>query len=542
MDSFSVSGTIIDVVSSRLYKGTLHITNGVIANITEHEDVADVFIMPGFTDAHVHIESSMLVPSEFARLATLHGTVAVVSDPHEIANVAGIEGVRFMVENGLQSPLRFSFGAPSCVPATPFETAGSSISADDIGYLFSNGLANHLSEMMNFPGVLQKDSQVMEKLGLAKKFKVPADGHAPGLLGSEAKAYAEAGISTDHECFTLQEAYDKIDAGMHILIREGSAAKNFNSLIDLLRTHPEKLMFCSDDLHADDLAKGHINLLVKRALDVGYDIFDVLRACTLNPTRHYKTGAGLVQKGDTADFVVVDNLSDFNILQTYINGKAVSQKGKSLIDAVAVRGPQNFFTNTISPRMLRIQASGSNMRVLQVFDGQLITKEMLTSPKVENGFVVPDIDRDLALLVVVNRYEEALPSKAFVHGFGLKDGALASSVAHDSHNIIAVGTDPNLVVRAISLIQEHKGGIAVVNGIHEQVLPLPIGGLMADQDAFLVAKQLEVLQKMAIETGSILHSPFMTLSFLSLLVIPHLKLSDKGLFNGDTFQFVTLFE
>jgi adenine deaminase len=542
MDSFSVSGTIIDVVSSRFYKGTLHITNGVITNITEQEDVPAVFIMPGFTDAHIHIESSMLVPSEFARLATLHGTVAVVSDPHEIANVAGLDGIKFMVENAKQSPLKFSFGAPSCVPATPFETAGAVITPEVIEMLFNQGLANHLSEMMNFPGVLSRDPEVMRKLQLAKQFNLPADGHAPGLQGNDAETYASAGITTDHECFTLQEAYDKIEAGMHILIREGSAAKNYEELIDLLRTHPEKVMFCSDDLHADHLHKGHINLLVKRALDAGYDVFNVLRACSLNPTRHYSTGAGLLQIGDAADFVIVDNLQDFNVLQTYIDGKLVSEKGKALIQPIHINGPQNFFINRVHTESLKIPVTGSTLRIIKVSEGQLITEEYLASPTLENGFAIPDAARDIALLVVVNRYCEAEPAKAFVHGFGLKDGALASSVAHDSHNIIAVGTNAHYIQQAISLIQEHKGGIAVVTADNKLILPLQIGGLMANEDAFKVAQQIELLQEKALETGSLLHSPFMTLSFLSLLVIPHIKLSDKGLFDGDNFSFTTLFQ
>ncbi len=540
--TFTISGKIVDVIAGEVFGGTLHVSDGKIADITRSNTVPDVYIMPGFTDAHIHIESSMLVPSEFARLACIHGTVATVSDPHEIANVMGVEGVRFMVENGRQSRFKFSFGAPSCVPATTFETAGAEITTTDIRNLFSEGIVNHLAEMMNYPGVLNADKQVIAKIEVAKEFGFPVDGHAPGLTGGQATAYAGAGISTDHECFTIEEALDKIKAGMHILIREGSAAKNFETLIPLLGSHPQKVMFCSDDLHPDDLVKGHINLLIKRALLAGYNLVDVLRACTLNPALHYKTHTGLLQKGDAADFVVVDNLQSFNILKTYIDGILVAENGQCLLPVVKTGHPNNFFINTISEDLLKIKTELKTARIIGVSEGQLITKLITARIKIIDGFVVPDPERDIAMLVVLNRYRQALPAIGFVQGFGMKTGALASSIAHDSHNIVAVGCSIAEIVKAIGLIQDARGGIAVVNGNEEMVMPLPVAGLMTGEDGFTSARIYENIQKKTEGTGTVLIAPFMTLAFLSLLVIPDIKLSDRGLFDGNLFEFISVFQ
>jgi adenine deaminase len=514
------------------------VEGGLISDIVEDETVnPQQLIMPGLVDAHVHIESSMLVPSEFARLAVVHGTVATVSDPHEIANVCGVDGVKFMIESGEEVPFTFAFGAPSCVPATRFETAGAEITADDIKELFKDKRILYLSEMMNWPGVLNEDPEVMAKIAVAKKAKRPVDGHAPGLKGADARKYAKRGISTDHECFTLEEALDKIKAGMKILIREGSAARNYDALHTLLQSHPESIMFCCDDIHPDSLVAGHINEHVKRSLELGYNEFDVLRAASLHPVDHYKLPVGLLQKGDPADFIVVDNPNDFNILQTWIKGIKVAENGESLLSrnlASATEAdtyPINNFNRTeISSGDIHIDVGDDEIRIIVAHDGQLVTSE-------EIGHAT---DPDVLKIVVVNRYADVKPSVAFIKGMGLLHGAIASSVAHDSHNILAVGCTDGEIVAAVNGVIAERGGISVAVGRTVQVLPLPVGGLMSLEDGYVVSRMYKTLDRLAKNQGSRLRAPFMTLSFMALLVIPHLKLSDKGLFDGNTFTFTEL--
>lgn len=536
---FSLSGRIINLHRQEIYEGTVHVSNGRISKIVREAVDSQKYILPGFVDAHVHVESSMLVPSEFARLAVPHGTVATVSDPHEIGNVLGIAGVEYMIENGKKVPFKFYFGAPSCVPATPFETAGAEITAADIEKLFQRDEIKYLAEMMNWPGVLNRDSVVMEKLALATKYGKAVDGHAPGLMGEQAKLYASAGITTDHECFTAEEALDKLAAGMKILIREGSAAKNFKALIPLLPEHYQNIMFCSDDKHPDNLVEGHINLLVKRALAKGNDLFQVLRAASINPVEHYKLDVGLLREGDPADFILIDNLEDFNVEATYINGQLVAEHGKSNIAFTPSKEINNFDTDIKVPAQFEVPVGDAQkIRVIEAFDGQLITKEGWATPKVDNGFIVPDVAQDVLKIAVVNRYENTIPAVAFIKNFGLKRGAIASSVGHDSHNIIAVGVDDASITRAVNLIISAKGGVAAVDGDKEQLLPLPVAGIMSAADGYKVAEAYSAIDRMSKDMGSTLVSPFMTLSFMALLVIPSLKLSDKGLFNGDTFAFV----
>ncbi|GGK62833.1 adenine deaminase [Rufibacter glacialis] len=536
---YKVSGNIIDVLHQEVYQGTLEIMDGQITRIVREPVPQTHYLLPGFIDAHVHVESSMLVPSEFARLAVPHGTVATVSDPHEIGNVLGLKGVEYMLDNGQKVPFKFFFGAPSCVPATPFETAGAEITPEDIEELFLRPEVKYLAEMMNWPGVLNGDEGVLQKITLAQKFDKQIDGHAPGLRGEEAQAYAAAGMTTDHECFTADEARDKLAAGMKILIREGSAAKNFEALIELLAQHPGHIMFCSDDKHPDNLVEGHINELVKRALAKGHNLFHVLQAACVNPVQHYKLEVGLLQEKDPADFIVVDNLEDFNVLKTYINGQLVAEHGQSKIAFIPSEVINNFHAEPKTVAQFQLPAQDTvKLRVIEPYDGQLITGMLLLDPKIKDGFIVSDVAQDVLKMTVVNRYQNAEPALAFIKNFGLKCGAIASSVGHDSHNIIAVGCDDESLCRAVNLLIQAKGGICAVDGDREEVLPLPVAGIMSPEDGYWVAEQYAKLDKAAKDLGSPLTSPFMTLSFMALLVIPALKLSDKGLFDGQHFQFV----
>jgi adenine deaminase len=540
MNHTNIQGNIVSIQERRIFYGELQMTNWQITactQLSEGEQSGAPYILPGFTDAHVHIESSMLVPAQFARLAVVHGTVSTISDPHEIANVCGMAGVDFMIQNGNTVPFKFNFGAPSCVPATIFETAGAEITVADVEALLRRPEVRYLSEMMNFPGVLHNDPIVMQKIAAAHQHNKPVDGHAPGLRGDTAKQYIAAGISTDHECFTAEEALDKLAHGMKILIREGSAAKNFEALIELLHDYPDHIMFCSDDKHPDSLEAGHINQLCARAVAKGIDVFKVLQAACVNPVLHYKTGVGLLQVGDAADCIVVDNLTNFNVLQTYINGQLVANEGKTLIALGDVAEPINRFDcQPITVADITITGSGP-MPVIEALDGQLITNRLSLEPCYINGKAVSNIENDVLKIVVVNRYHPAPPAVAFVKNFGLKTGAIASSVAHDSHNIIAVGADDASICRAINLVAEHRGGVSVV-GDADKVLPLPVAGLMSNEDGYAVSAAYTAIDLAAKALGSTLAAPFMTLSFMALLVIPHLKLSDKGLFDGDSFTFV----
>lgn len=533
---FTKSGNIIDIINRKIFPGTITIQNDKILSIKEEPSKKyDTFIMPGFIDSHVHIESSMLTPVEFARLASPHGTVATVSDPHEIGNVLGLEGVRYMIKNSKKTPFHFFFGAPSCVPATSFETSGATIDSEDIYTLFKEDGLKYLSEMMNYPGVLNQDAEVMKKIAVAKSLNLPVDGHAPGLKGEKAKQYIMAGISTDHECFSLEEALDKVKHGMKILIREGSAAKNYEALHPIIKSHPELVMFCSDDKHPDELVKGHINKLVKRSiLDHGYDLFDVLRCASLNPIMHYKLNVGLLRTNDSADFIVVDNLKDFNVLETYIKGQLVARDGKSLLPHMQSEIINHF--NTPLKEVADFKSTNSEKTyVIQALDGELITKQFEAVLDKDNGV---DISKDILKIVVVCRYENRKPAIAFINGFGLKKGAIASSVAHDSHNIIAVGTNDYDICQAVNTIIKNQGGIAVSLDGKTTCLPLPIAGLISPDDGYLVASRYTEIDKLAKELGSSLKAPFMTLSFMALLVIPSLKISDKGLFDGTAFKFV----
>jgi adenine deaminase len=551
---YFVKANLVNIRQRSIKPAHIYIENGQIVNIKYVKTLFNRFAIAGFIDAHVHIESSMLIPSEFARLSVVHGTVATISDPHEIANVNGVNGVKFMIENGKKVPFKFYFGAPSCVPATDFETAGATITPKQIAYLFEAENLKYLAEMMNYPGVLFKDKTVMEKLAIAKRYGKKIDGHAPALRGEQAKQYIEEGISTDHECFTKEEALEKLGYGMKIIIREGSAAKNFEALIDLLPEHYENMMFCSDDKHPDNLVEGHINQLVQRAVAKGIDVFKVLQVACLNPVEHYGLEVGQLAVGDPADFILVDNLQEFNVLRTYINGQLVAEKGKSFIKSVPEQPINNFNTSPKTYKDFEVPSHHFNkIRVIEALDGQLVSKELICDAKLgvleffNNGTeivgAVSDTEQDILKIAVVNRYQDAPPAVAFIKNFGLQRGAIASSVGHDSHNLIVVGVDDFAMSRAVNLLIEAKGGIAVVDRIKkkEYVLPLPVAGLMSTEDGYKVAKLYADIDQKAKALGSKLKSPFMTLSFMALLVIPDLKLSDKGLFSGKEFKFVDLF-
>jgi adenine deaminase len=535
-----VQGNIVDIENKRIFKGEVVIENGHISAIREVNHTEENYILPGFVDAHIHIESSMLVPSEFAKIAVVHGTVATVSDPHEIANVLGVKGVDFMIENGKKVPLKFNFGAPSCVPATSFESAGAIIDADDIKKMMENPDIKYLAEMMNYPGVLFDDEEVLKKIQHSKNNNKPIDGHAPGLRGDDVTKYIAAGISTDHECFTFDEALEKLQKGMKVLIREGSAAKNFEALIDLLPEHFENMMFCSDDKHPDDLLLGHINQLCERAVAKGIDVFKVLQAACVNPVKHYNLEVGLLQKGDAADFILVDNLKEFNVLETYINGALVAKNGESFVKSVPFEVLNNFNTDKKKVADFRFESSANKIRVIEALDGELVTNQIEAASIIVDGNLVSNTATDILKMTVVNRYKNAKPSIAFIKNFGITEGAIASSVGHDSHNIIAIGVSDEAICKAVNLIIENRGGVCAVNNLEEKIVSLPVAGIMSDLSAEEIGKSYAALDVMAKQMGSKLRAPYMSLSFMALLVIPSLKLSDKGLFDGTSFKFTSL--
>jgi len=538
----SISGNIVDVVNNEIYAGTLEIKDGKINKISRVNEKFDTYILPGFIDSHIHIESSMLVPSEFARTAVKNGMVAVVADPHEIANVVGIDGIDFMIKNGKQVPFKFYFGAPSCVPATAFETSGANINAAQIKDLLKRDDIKYLGEMMDFHGVISNEKEVMAKIDAAIYYNKPIDGHAPGLVGEDLKKYIKSGISTDHECYTKEEALQKIKLGMKILIREGSAAKDFDALSSLIEESPEYCMFSSDDRHPHDLVEGHIDILVKKALALGYNKMKVLKCACVNPVHHYNLDVGLLQEGDNADFIEIDNFEELNVLKTVINGLLVAECGWSFIPKVKTEFINNFLINEKNPEDFVVEYTDQKINVIEAMDGLLVTKKLRLEPKVENNTMVSDVENDILKITMINRYKDAPVTVGFIKNFGFKKGAIASSVAHDSHNLIAVGVSDEDITRAVNLVIKHKGGLSVVHNDVEMILPLPVAGLMTDQDVFNVAEEYEKIEQEAKSMGSTLADPFMTLSFMGLLVIPELKLSDKGLFDAKNFKFIGLCE
>jgi len=540
-----ITGNIVLIPERKIKPGKIIVEAGKISDIIFDENKYDNFILPGFIDSHVHIESSMMVPENFGKIAMQNGTIAVVTDPHEIANVLGIEGVDFMMSSADNTDLKIFFGAPSCVPATGFETSGATLSAAEISKILNREKTVCLSEMMNFPGVIFNDKEVWEKLTVAKKMNLPIDGHAPGLMGEDLNKYVAGGISTDHECSTIEEALEKIALGMKILIREGSAARNFEALYPLISSHPENVMLCTDDSHPDELLeKGHINKIVKIGIKKGIDVFKLLTAACINPIKHYNLPVGQLNKGDFADFIVVNNLSDFEVRSTYINGKKIKlEKDTSKREAIHIN---NFHARKISTADILISSEkeSEKIHIINAFDGDLLTKISTRILKCNDGILMSDSEYDILKMVVLNRYKEGVkPAVAFIKGFGIKNGAIASTIAHDSHNIIAVGSDDVLIAEAINRIVETRGGIVAVDDTGKfEILPLPVAGLLTTDPVEIVAEKYKTLNQFVKKMGSAMRAPFMTLSFMALLVIPEIKLSDKGLFDGNKFVFIDLFE
>ena len=543
MNNMIISGQYIDISKREIYPANIEIENGIIVSITPCIEAPEHYIMPGFVDAHIHIESSMLIPSEFSKLALVHGTIGTVSDPHEIANVLGIKGIDFMIENAKLSPLKCLFGAPSCVPATSFEHSGAIISADDIHQLLSRDDIGYLSEMMNFPGVLNNDEEILKKIASAHFYHKPIDGHAPGLSGNDAKAYISHGISTDHECTSLQEALDKISYGMKILIREGSAAKNFDALHPLISLFPHMCMFCSDDKHPDSLLEGHINVLVKKAIHLGYDLFDVLSIACIHPVTHYSMPIGLLNIGDPADFIIVDSLIDFTVQSVFINGEQVVQHGilQCSIPSFSYNDLSICNANLITEKDIILYGDTSLVHVIEAIAGQIVTGRSIYTMESINGILCSCTSDDILKIVVINRYSVSKPAIGFIKGFGLKSGAIASTIAHDSHNIIAIGVDDISIIEAVNALIEVKGGISLYHNTLS-VLPLDIAGLMSSQDAHTIANRYIEIDSLVKQTGCIMPAPYMALSFMALLVIPTLKLSDIGLFDGEIFQCIDLIQ
>lgn len=536
----TVKANYIDILNRSIFPVEIFVENGKITAINPINERLRTYVLPGFIDAHIHIESSMLLPSEFAKVAVLHGTVATVSDPHEIANIMGVEGINYMIENSKTVPFHFFFGAPSCVPATCFETAGAELDSHDVGHLMQNPDIWYLAEVMNYPAVIAREPEMMAKINAAHQCGKPVDGHAPGIRGKQIADYINAGISTDHECFTFEEGQEKLNLGMKVIIREGSAAKNFEALIPLLNLYPQQIMFCSDDKHPDDLLDGHINLLVKRALSLGYNLFDILFAACILPVKHYNLPVGLLQKNDSADFIIIDSLENFNIIETYIKGVCVAQNQQSLIQTNSFRAINKFNCNPVRPQQLELKLSNSKVKIIKVHNRQLITTTAIDHLPIKNGVLCSDLEKDILKIVVVNRYFNAPPSIAFIKNFGLKKGAIASCIAHDSHNIVAVGVMDEDLSKAINLIISHQGGISLAEGDTEQVLPLPVAGIMSNKSAVEIAQAYQKIHQQAKGLGCTLDAPFMSLSFMALLVIPSLKISDKGLFDGTTFSFTSV--
>ena len=535
-----IFGQIVDVHSKKIFPAVVDVQEGRIKSVEKSEKTADIFILPGLVDAHIHIESSMITPGAFAEMAVRHGTCATVSDPHEIANVMGIEGVMFMINDAKKVPLKFNFGAPSCVPATDFESNGAILNHLKVGKLLEMDEIKYLSEMMNFPGVIYGDAEVMKKLDYARKLGKPIDGHAPGLSGDSLKKYVSAGISTDHECSTLREAEEKISLGMKILIREGSAAKNLNALKDLFRTHPDMVMLCSDDLHPEMLRTGHINKLIARLISEGYDVFDVIRSATKNPVEHYNLECGLLRPGDSADFILVDSLDKMNVHETWIKGEKVFDNRKVLFDYKPEKAVNNFNCSQISESDIQVRNMNGKIRIITAVEGELLTGEIQVATG-ESEFVTPDVKNDILKIVVKDRYKDLPPAVGFIKGFGLKKGAFASSIAHDSHNIITVGVDDKCIVEAMNRIVSLMGGLAVSTGKDVISLQLNIGGIMTTQSCEQIADEYDSLNQLVKTLGCAMKAPFMTLSFMALLVIPDLKIGDRGLFDVRKFQPVSLF-
>jgi adenine deaminase len=523
-----IHGKLVDIHKRKIFPATVTVEKGVITAIERNSHRGELFILPGFVDAHIHIESSLLPPSEFARLAVRHGTVATVSDPHEIGNICGISGVEWMLDNALEVPFKFSFAAPSSLPAKEVQEL---LIRPDVALL---------GQIDKGWKVLEKDPELMEKIAYAQRVRKPIDGYAPRLFGEDVKGYLAAGITTDSSCTTLSEAREKRTLGLKILVVEGSASKNFETLLPLLGQDPEGCMLCSDHLHAKDLLRGHMNLIIKRALEKGFDLFEILRIATKNPIEHYKLDVGMLRVGDPADLILVEDLTSLRVLETYIDGACVF-KEETLMPKIEVTKINRFNARMTKPEDFAIQPQEGELNVIELADNQMLTKCSSFIPKIEGGLVTTDVARDLLKIALVNRYNKAPPVVGFLHGFGLKRGAIATTISHDEHHILAVGTTDEDLASAINVLIAEKGGIALAHQGKIDLLPLPIAGLMSALEAQEVATHYENLQEGAKALGCPLKAPFMTLSFLTHQSLPSLRMSPEGLYDVRSTSNISLF-
>ena len=540
----TIKGNLVDVVKNKIYQAIVHIENGTITKIEETTETYSTYLLPGIIDSHIHIESTLLTPEHYAREAVRHGVIGAVADPHEIANVLGTKGVDFMIENGNRTPFYFWFGAPSCVPSTPLEAAGAKLGPAEIEELLSRKDVHFLAEMMDYPSVIGSDKEVMSKIASANRHGKPIDGHAPMLSSSDVKQYAAAGISTDHECTTIEEAIEKMSLGMKVLIREGSAARNFDALHPIIATHPNQVMFCCDDMPAETLLEDYLPGSIRKAIGYGYNPLDVIRCASLNVANHYAIPAGMLQEGDSADFIEIDSLSTFNILKTFIKGNVVFDQNEatsSTIDST-VEAINRFDCEKISIEDIQVKATGKRIKVIDCVCGDLLTETHYNTPKTEKGYIISNPDEDILKLVAINRYFPKEISVGFIRGIGIKNGAMATSISHDNHNLVVVGVSDEDIVKATNLLIENKGGMVITSGDKTEVLQLEIAGLMTHRSAKAVAHIQEQIKTLVSEMGSELEDPFLTLSFMSLIVIPKIKLSSKGLFDVQKFEFTSLFE
>lgn len=536
-------GHIVNIAERTVRPGEIHVSDGIIRSVTELDSVpaGSPYYLPGFTDAHIHIESSMMVPENFAKVAAAHGTVGAVCDPHEIANVMGTEGIDFMIGNGKNSRFAFHFGLPSCVPSSHLESAGAVIDAAMTRELIRRDDLHFLAEMMNYPGVMSGDGEVMAKLEAAKEAGKPVDGHAPGLSGESLERYIVAGITTDHECYTPEEAAEKISKGMKVIVREGSAARNFDTLCPVLDSHPGKVMLCSDDKHPDDLIKGHIDEMVRRGIRKGISVWNMLEAACVVPVIHYGLSTGLMRPGDRATFIAVDNLSDFNVLTTVMDGFTVYDRETGVDESAITTGNaplvplNNFRAEPVSAADLDAGIHEGTVNVIVATDGELVTgRERVDASRLDD----PGIQK----IVVYNRYGKGNPKVGFIRGFGLSSGAFGTTVAHDSHNIVAAGTSDTEIADTVNALIRAEGGMAVTVGGHTHVLPLPVAGLMSTWDAERISSTYRMLDGKVKEMGCTMHAPFITLSFMALPVIKDLKITDKGLVDVNSFSIIPLAE
>lgn len=527
-------GHIVDVVRRRIYDGRIEVCDGMISSVSECDIQSEApYILPGFIDSHVHIESSMLIPAEFAAVAAGHGTIGVVSDPHEIANVLGRAGVDFMIDNASRTNFNFCFGAPSCVPSCgpDIESGGAVLSSKDVEELLQKPEIGYLSEMMNYPGVLADDAEVLAKIASAHRLGKPVDGHAPGLLGEKRAGYAGKGISTDHECTTYEEGLSCLENDMNVLIREGSAAKNYEALIPLLAIRPDRIMFCTDDSHPGDFVAGHIDNIVRRAIRDGYNFWDVLRAACLNPQEHYRLNWGLLREGDPATFIMADSLAPtMRILATFFRGEPHRTDRTYSIDTF----PNIFEADVIREEDIR----GGNVGTVPVIlasDGQLFTSlEYARRDDVSYPW------NEIQKIVVVNRYSRGvMPAVGYIRGFNIRNGAMAASVAHDCHNVVAIGSSDSMIVRAVNEVITMRGGLVAICGENRiSRIELPVAGVMSPLEGKEVARLNREVHDTVAAAGCTMRSPFITMSFMCLPVIPQVKITDKGVFDAEKWEFV----